>query len=599
MYEQQKFQIVMKKYLKYFVYNTLLILALTFTSCQEEFEPLPETGEPETISATSSTAKLLENASSRDGSFDNIVDGASCFDISFPYTVRVNGVELSIDSEEALQLIEDIFDEIEDDEDLLEIIFPVTVNLADYAEVTLNNLDELRALAEECIEGGDDDDIECIDFKYPITLYTFDINEVQTGNVVVESDKDLRRFFAGLDEDDLISIDFPVTLINYDGTEIVVDSNAELANAIELAKEACDEDDDNDYNDDDFEDDRLDICLTACPWIVKEVERDAVNLTDQYFEYIMNFSENGSVTVKDREGNMITGTWSTRHTDQGTLLKLEFDVLVDFNLEWLVYEVGPHTIKLFSEEGNRIIMKQVCVDDEAGPDTLREILRECSWVIKKVFNQGEEIERLIGYEFEFHAENLVTLSNGQNVFEGTWEIVVNDEGRLVMAITMGEEPGVSFEWPLREMTNARLKFEIEEIGYELVLQRVCDDQDGDVLEIRNILFGGEWMIALFEQGDMNITEEFAGYTFDFEPEHIVGATLGQTGPTQLGLWRVIRNDEGKLKVYLNFGDSAPLGELTDDWQFVSINEGRLELKSIREDNATGEAYVETLVFEKL
>ena len=589
----------MKKFFKYHVYSTLLIMALTFTSCQEEFEPLPETDEQQTIMANSSTAKLVENTVSKDGSFDNIVDGASCFDIRFPYNVRVNGVDLTIESEEGLQLIEDIFDEIEDDEDLLELIFPVTVNLPNYSELTINSLDELHALAEECKEGGDDDDIECIDFKYPITLYTFDINEVETGSVVVESDEDLRKFFAGLEEDDLISIDFPVTLVTSDGEEIVVDSNAELANAIEMAKDTCDEDDDNDYNDDDFEDDRLDICLTACPWVVKEVERDAVNLTDQYFEYLMNFKEDGTVTVKDRQGNIINGTWSTRHTDMGMKLLLEFDVLVDFNLEWTVYEIGPHTIKLFSEEGNRIIMKQICVDDEVGPDSLREILKECSWIIKKVFNQGEEIERLIGYEFKFMAEGVVTLSNGDIVYNGSWEVAVNDEGRLVLAITIGEEPGVSFEWPLRELTNARLKFEIEEIGYTLVLQRVCEDQDGDVLEIRNILFGGDWAVALFEQGDMNITESFAGYVFDFEPEHIVGATLGDTGPTQLGLWRVIRNDEGKLMVYLNFGDGEPLGHLTDDWEFVSINEGRLELKSYREDNATGTAYVETLVFEKL
>ena len=589
----------MKKFFKYSVFSTLLILALTITSCQDEFEPLPTTDEEQTIMASSSTAKLVENTVSRDGSFDNIVDGASCFDIRFPYNVRVNGVDLTIESEEGLQLIENIFDEIEDDEDLLELFFPVTVNLPNYTELTINSLDELRALAEECKEGGDDDDIECIDFKYPITLYTFDINEVRTGEVVVESDEDLRKFFSGLEEDDLISIDFPITLINYDGTEIVVENNAQMANAIELAKEACDEDDDNDYNDDDFEDDRLDICLTACPWVVKEVERDAVNLTDQYFEYVMNFKENGTVTVADRQGNVINGFWSTRHTDMGMKLLLEFDVLVDFNLEWTVYEIGPHTIKLFSEEGNRIIMKQICVDDEVGPDSLREILRECSWIIKKVFNQGEEIERLIGYEFNFMAEGVVTLSNGDIVYNGTWEVAVNDEGRLVLAITIGEEPGVSFEWPVRELTNSRLKFEIEEIGYTLVLQRVCDDQDGDVLEIRNILFGGDWAVALFEQGDMNITESFAGYSFDFEPEHIVGATLGDTGPTQLGLWRVIRNDEGKLMVYLNFGDGEPLGHLTDDWEFVSINEGRLELKSYREDNATGTAYVETLVFEKI
>ena len=313
----------------------------------------------------------------------------------------------------------------------------------------------------------------------------------------------------------------------------------------------------------------------------------------------MNFKEDGTVTVKDRNGNIIIGFWSTRHTDQGVLLTLEFDTLVDFTLEWFVYEIGEHTIKLYSEEGNRIVMKQVCVDDEVGPETLREILAECSWVIKKVINQGDEIERLIGYEFNFLPNNVVTLSGHENEYEGTWEITVNDEGRLVLAISLGDEPAVNFEWPVRELKNNRLKFEIEEIDYELILQRVCDDQDGDIMEIRNILFGGDWEVALFQEGDENKTQNFTGYVFDFEPEYIVGATLGATGPTQLGLWRFIRNDEGKLKMYLNFGDGDPLGELTDDWDFVSINEGRLELKSYHEDSATGEAYIETLVFEKL
>ena len=79
-------------------------------------------------------------------------------------------------------------------------------------EITINGIDDLRELAQECKEGGDDDDIECIDFVYPITVYTFDLNNEETGNVTVESDRDLRRFFKGLDENDLIGIDFPSNL---------------------------------------------------------------------------------------------------------------------------------------------------------------------------------------------------------------------------------------------------------------------------------------------------------------------------------------------------------------------------------------------------
>ncbi len=469
----------MKKFFKYSLQTLLLVLAFSFNACQEAFEELPQPDEQQTIIASSSTAKLIEDTAANDGSFDNIVDGASCFALEFPYTVRANGVTITIESKEGLYLIEEVFDQLDGDENILEIIFPIVITRADFTTMEIEGIDHLRDLAKECIEGGQDDDIECIDFVYPITIYTFDLNEVETGSVTVGSDKDLRTFFAGLDDNDLIGIDFPIAMELYDGTKVEVGSNAELANALEMAKIACDEDDDTDYNDDDFTQERLENLLVECPWLIHEVVRDEVNQSDQYFEYVMNFTEDGAVTVKDRMGNSLMGTWSTRVTDNGVLIKLAFDVLVDFNLEWFVYELGEGKIKLYAEGGNKIIMNIACDLFNTDPNTLREILKECSWVIKKVKNQGEEIDRLLGYEFNFLPEGLpvgtVTLGEGENISQGTWEITMNEQGRLVMAITMGSEPGVSFEWPLSDLRNDRLKFEVEDIGYELVLQRVCDE----------------------------------------------------------------------------------------------------------------------------
>ena len=585
----------MKKFLNYTFYLSLLVMVFTFTSCQEEFEPLPEDDAAhEAIAATSTTAKLVENTVSNDGSFDNIVDGSSCFNVKFPYTVEVNGLEVTINSREDLELIEDIFDAIEEDEDVLEILFPVTITLADYDEIVINGIEHLRELAEECKEGGTDDDIECIDFVYPIKVYTFDLNNEETGNVVVESDEQLRRFFMNLDENDLISIDFPVTLKLYDGTEKVVDSNAELAMAIESAKEMCDEDDDNDHNDDDFTKERLDKYLVECPWLVREVERDTQLQTDQYFEYVINFMEDHTVKVKDRQGNILIGAWNTRMTDRGVMLKLEFDTLVDFTLEWFVYDIGEGRIKLYAEGGNRIIMKRACDIINDDPTTLREILKECSWIIKKVKLDGDEIKRLLGFEFKFHAEGVVTLSNGDLVSEGSWEITTNAQGRLVMAITMGDEPGVSFEWPLSDLRHDRLRFEIPDTDYELILQRDCGgDDDGDIVEIRPVILGGDWMVAKYTEGDVDETDNFGGYTFSFGEEHMLTATIGETGPSLLGSWRILRNSDGHLKVYLNLGENDPLGDLTDDWKFVSITENRIELKDI-----SGDGTVTTLVFER-
>lgn len=585
----------MKKLLNSLLYVSLVTLALNFTACQSEFEEINGSNDQETIKANSSTAALIEKTSSNDGSYDNIVDGASCFAVQFPYTVEVNGIEITIDSREDLDTIEDIFDELDDDEDILDILFPITITLADFTEIVIENKEQLIEMAEDCLEGGDDDDIECIDFVYPITVYTFDINEQQTGEVKIESDEQLRKFFDELEDDDLISLDFPLTLKKYDGTEVVVNSNAELAMALEGAKDECDEDDDDDYNDDDFDEERFDFCLTECPWEVREVVRDNVNNTDQYLEYIMTFSEDGGVTVKDREGNILNGTWISSFTDHGPLLTLEFDTLVDFNLEWLVYEIGDHTIKLYAENGNKIILKQLCEDDdEVDPNTLREILKECEWIIKKVKNQGEEIERLIGYEFKFLPEGVVTLSNGIITSEGTWEIGMNDNMVLSLMITMGDEPGVSFEWPLRHLDDNRLKFEVEEIDYELILLRVCDDSanDGDVPEIRNIMMGGPWNVALYQEGEVDMTDEFNNMDFNFSTMHQVEVSVNDD-PIIAGLWRILRDSDEGLKFYLNFDSEDIFGELTEDWKIVEVSASRIELRDESDDGS-----LEILVFEK-
>lgn len=474
----------MKTYFNRLLVAGLLSGALFFNSCQDEFEELPDPNAQETIVASSSTAKLIERTSSNDGSFDDIVDDSRCFAINFPYTVNVGGVELLIDSRDDIKLVKEVVSELPSA--LLEIIFPVTITFGDFTEITINSKEDLRELVEECKGDDDEDDdhIKCIDFVYPLTLFTFDIQNQQTGNVTVNSDRELRRFFAGLDDNDIISIDFPVSLKLYDGTTIAVNSNAELANIIDSAKDQCGDDDDSDDDGDD----------------------DVVTL-----------------------------------------------------------------------------------------ERLRNVLRECSWIIKKVKNQGEELDRLLGFEFNFDAEGVVTLSDGESTIQGTWEIAANEQGRLVMAITMGDEPGVSFEWPLYDLKDNRLKFKVEDIGYELILERVCNDNagDGDVPEIRNILMGGDWVVAQYKDNGVDETANYNGFDFAFRTDHSIVVSTNND-PLQRGLWRVIRDSDGKLKAYLNLGETDPFGEFTDDWDIVSITASRIELKDKSGDDDT----FDLLVFEK-
>ncbi|RKR12475.1 hypothetical protein CLV91_2606 [Maribacter vaceletii] len=570
----------MKKFFKTTLFASLLALAISFTSCQDEFEEISNGEENESITANSAAAKLITDTSSQDGSFDNIVDGVSCFAIEFPYTVNVNGLDVTLDSKEDLATVEELLDKVDLDSDIVDIIFPITITLADYTEITIASKEALLEKAKECIEGGKDDDIECIDFVYPLTVFTFDVNNQQTGNATIESDKQLRRFFAGLEGNQLVSMDFPVTLKLYDGTEVVVNTNAELAVAIESAKETCDEDDDNDHNDDDFSKERLDAYLVACPWLIHDVQRNEQDQTEQYFEYAMNFSANGSVTAKDREGNSIEGEWTTRVSNNRVLLKLEFTALMDFSLDWFVYELEEGKIKLFAEGGNKIIMKKACNVIDKDPNTLRQVLKECSWIIKKVKRDNQELDRLLGYEFNFMADGVVTLSNEEVSSEGTWEITLNAQARLVMAITMGNEPGVSFEWPLSDLRDNRLKFEIPGTGYELILERNCDNDvdDEDVVWIRGLFNDSLWEVALFSENQDPSTEAYTNYEFSFSANGKVTVYNPNQVEVSTGRWLVYRNSDNKLEMIITFGADSNFYPLANDYILLEVEENRLELK---------------------
>src|SRR5690606_28033161 len=119
---------------------------------------------------------------------------------------------------------------------------------------------------------------KCIDFVYPIVLFTFDLNNQMTGETTVTSDLQMRRFFSDMGDDQLASISFPISLKKSDGTEIVVENNADLNMALSNAG--------NDCHDRGLTKEILDAFLLACPLEVREVFRDDVNSTDQYFESI-------------------------------------------------------------------------------------------------------------------------------------------------------------------------------------------------------------------------------------------------------------------------------------------------------------------------
>ena len=152
----------------------LFLTALSFASCRTEETEFIQAPEDETLVANSSIALLMQRTTSNDGSIDNIVDKANCFDIKFPYEIRVNNQDLALNSNADFVSVECVFDESDDDTDTIEIIFPIEIVLEDFTEITISNSTEFNTYAVNCNgENVTDSDIVCLDFQYPIDASTF------------------------------------------------------------------------------------------------------------------------------------------------------------------------------------------------------------------------------------------------------------------------------------------------------------------------------------------------------------------------------------------------------------------------------------------
>lgn len=551
---------------------------LMFMSCQEEVVDVTEPAEAEALVASSTLTSLMTSTSVKDGSYDNIIDKANCLSVDLPVTVVVNGVEIIIDSEEDFAVIEAIFDEFDDDIDDLEIIFPIKIILSDYTEMTINNREELIELAKQCYgENEEDDDIECIDFQYPISFSVYNTNFQIIDVVTVENDRQLHRFIKRVKEGEVFaSINFPVTMELSDGSTIVVNNNQELQDAIQAAKDGCNEDDNNDYGDDDFTKDRLDALLMTCPWVVHEFERNQDNLIELYREYVIQFKENNVVKVRKRNGDILTGTWTTRVTDRGALIKLEFDTLVDFTLEWFVYDLEAGRLKLYQEGGNRIILTKNCdIVVDYTIERIESYLQECFWRVARlnINGTGNESE-YIGTPLKFFANNVVKIRVNGEFVTGTYEVLSYNNG-FVLKIYLEGRPGLQLEWFITFLEPELIKLEAP--NSQMVLERHCFDFDSDLIYIDGLLVQGTWEVALYKVGDVNLTDNYYLYSIDFLENGWVKVTDPNTGIID-GSWLAYRNDG--LYLALNFGLEIPFQVLNHRWKIVSVNETRIELKDL-------------------
>ena len=112
-----------------------------------------------------------------------------------------------------------------------------------------SNIVTLMKAAVATKSDDDENDEQCVEFKYPIAFYAYYTNSRSIDTRVINSDEQLFRFFDELTSTDEIMIDFPLEIIG-DEENIEIGDMEELEATLAIAVEACRGNDDYDYCDD-------------------------------------------------------------------------------------------------------------------------------------------------------------------------------------------------------------------------------------------------------------------------------------------------------------------------------------------------------------
>ncbi|MGB6268722.1 MAG: hypothetical protein WBF67_06875 [Olleya sp.] len=584
----------------------ILFAFVLLNSCRTEEMEIINPPEEDTLAANSTVANLMQRTASNDGSNDNIIDNANCFNIQLPVTVFVNGLEIIVDSESDFDTIEAIFDELDDDDDNISIQFPITIILADFTEVVINNSSEFDDFSDDCNgENEDDDDIECIDFQYPITASIFNSNNELIDTITINNDNQLYNFIDDIDEDDIINIQFPITVILSDGTTLVINNLSELENTINNFEDDCDEDDDYDYNDDDCNnctDSQLTNILTDCSnWMVDKLERNDTDLEDSYVGYLFSFASDGTITATSGSDNF-PGTWSASGTGNAIAVTINISGLSDFNDTWNLHEIQqePGETKVDLRLGDdRLRFESDCtssggsggsVDDTA----LVGALITGDWYVTYYFDDTDETANYSDYVFNFASDGTATATSTNGTTNGNWFTSAGDETDLELNINFGTTiplDELADDWDVLQVTTDIITLkDISDNGdvEYLTFERTPTSTGGT--NLTNILSDGQWFVASYLEDTDDQTANYNGYQLDFDNNGTVVATNG-SNPNN-GTWAV--QSSGNVLV-LNFGTSMPFSELNDDnWDVISVTTTEV----VVQDVSGGNVGTDTLSLQK-
>jgi len=580
----------------FFKFFAVLFLGLSLLSCQKEEEEHIDETQEETITASSPLTTLLLRTSQNPGTYDDIIDGNGCASVVLPITVVANGQQVTVNTPEDVLLILQIFNQFPNDTDTLQINFPITLELFDFTQVTVNSQVELDALAASC--GANEVEIGCLDIVYPISFFTYNADQQQTGTVTINNDIELYSFLQNLGPDDFISLDFPISVVLEDGSTTEVSSHTALQTLITdcVANGGGDPIDISQFEED----------LTTGVWYVAYFFDD-YDETDNYAGYEFTFALDGTAqTVK--AGVITAGTWALVDDFKIDLFFGTTDPLDELDEDWEILEATAEiiTLKHISGDGSTDFLTFSRNPNTGGNNTELNLFIENlitgNWYVNLLEENGtDHTSNFDAYEFTFFGNGSATAVSNGNTINGFWTAEVNS-GNLDFIMnfetsTNGDFAALNDDWKVLEATQTIIRLSDVSGGGGgtdyLTFGREPNGGGGggpDPQELRDILVSGTWYVEKFLDDGGDETSDFNGYDFNFYNNETVFASNGSE--YVYGIWIITVTG---TELNFEFDMDSPINGADDD-EYKALQYTTTSVTFITR-NSQGEIE-DTLIFKK-
>jgi hypothetical protein len=322
----------------------LSLIGLFLMSCQtEENEVIQDPNQ--NLTNISPLTTLMTRVTQNPTSGDNIMDNSSCFSVVLPATVIVNGQNIVVSTQADYQTVQDAIDAFSNDDDIVNFIYPITIQFQNFSTQVLQDSDDLDDVIDDCGEDDGFDEIDCISFNFPIVINVYNANNQLANTITINNNTDLYNFLENLEDNEYIAIQYPISLIDSNGDNITITNNDQLEDVIEDSIDDCDDSPSGGGSS------ALSSIIVDGTWYVSYFFDDTDETSD-YAGYNFTFNVSGTATAV-KNTTTINGSWSN-YIDSGDE-KLEFSfngsVLDELEDDWEVIEYSATQIRLKDVSG--------------------------------------------------------------------------------------------------------------------------------------------------------------------------------------------------------------------------------------------------------